>query len=111
MQRVSVRVGIQLGVDRAQSIDVRHRQAVLNGACDHTGFVPREWQDVFIDVGCDVGRCCEQARLAFDQDDLLLIAEAESFGTGQMLLLMGRNLVQNATDNGAWLCSDDVTLA
>ncbi len=99
MQRVSVRVGIQPGVDRAQPIDVRNRQAVLNSACDHKGPVPREWQDAFIDVGRDVGRGREQSRLALDQDVLLFVAEAQSFGTVQMLLHQRRNLVQNAMDN------------
>ncbi len=97
--RVSVRVGIQLGVDGAQSIDVRDRQAVLNSAGDHKSPVPGEWQDACIDVGRDIGRCLEHSRLAFDQDVLLCVTETQSFGTVEMLLLMGRNLVENAMDD------------
>ena len=111
MQRVSERVGIQLGVNGAQPIDVRNRQAVLHSAGDHKSPVPGEWQEAFIDVGRDVGRGLECSRLTFDQDVLLFVTEAQTLGTVQMLLLMRGNLVQNAMDNRAWLCGDDVALA
>lgn len=97
--RVSLRVRIQLGVDGAQPIDVRGRQTVLNGAGDHQSPVPGEREDGLIDVGRDIGRCLAHSRPGFDKDVLLCVTETQAFGTVQMLILMGRNLVENAMDD------------
>ena len=99
MVRVSLRVSIQLGVDGAQPVDVRDRQAMLNGACDHKSPVPREWQEALIDPGCNVGRGLEHLSPALDLDVHLFVTETQSFGMVQMLLLMCWNHIQNAMDN------------